>query len=615
MTSAHLLPRLILSWLILASLSAQSVVRGPYLQKGTPDSLVLRWRTDSATDSVVRYGMALGSLTGTIRRSGNRTEHEILITGLSSDKRYFYSIGNSAGPLAGDDASYFFQTAPLPGVDKSTRIWVTGDPGTGWSGARALRDKYKNYTGTRGTDLWLMLGDNAYPDGTDSEYQYALFDTYPELLRQVVLWPAFGNHDDNSADSATQSGPYYNIFSLPAQGEAGGVISGTEAYYSFDYGNIHFVCLDSSDSNRSTDGPMLTWLEQDLAANDKKWLIAYWHHPPYSKGTHDSDREANLIEMRQNALPILEAHGVDLVLTGHSHNYERSFLLGGHYGSSSTLQSWMILDSGDGREDGDGVYRKPGQPAQPHQGTVYVVSGNAGKVPGPNGPLNHPVMLSSNVDLGSVVLDINGNRLEAVALDVEGKVRDYFTLRKDEPIGPQPSTTLGQVFMGPLADGSAWTRILVANQDLVACDMEIAFHQDAVVGEAIPTINGRKTESLTATLPPGGLKKFDLTATDELLQGSVTIFAKPPCQPASLSSQGTAFIEQHEHPPPTGFARELCDAAQPCPDLAARRPLSGDLGGLRNGRQIDSARPGDRRLRRDSRTGGSYRQPVRDPAV
>ena len=56
-------------------------------------------------------------------------------------------------------------------------------------------------------------------------------------------------------------------------------------------------------------------------------MIAYWHQPPYTKGTHDSDTEIMCIEMRQNIMPILEQYGVDLVLNGHSHGYERSYLI------------------------------------------------------------------------------------------------------------------------------------------------------------------------------------------------------------------------------------------------------------------------------------------------
>ncbi len=116
--------------------------------------------------------------------------------------------------------------------------------------------------------------------------------------------------------------------------------------------NLHFICLDSHETDRSPDGPMLTWLVDDLMATGADWVIAFWHHPPYTKGSHDSDVEPPLVEMRENVLPILEDFGVDLVLAGHSHSYERSFLLDSHYGSSATLKpATMILNGGDGRLD------------------------------------------------------------------------------------------------------------------------------------------------------------------------------------------------------------------------------------------------------------------------
>ena len=129
-----------------------------------------------------------------------------------------------------------------------------------------------------------MLGDSAYQSGTDAEFQNAVFNMYPMLLRQSVLWPTLGCHDSISADSTSQSGPYFDIFSVPRNAEAGGVASGTEAYYSFDFGNIHFIVLDSFESSRAPNGAMLTWLTSDLAATTQPWIIAYWHHPPYSKG-------------------------------------------------------------------------------------------------------------------------------------------------------------------------------------------------------------------------------------------------------------------------------------------------------------------------------------------
>src|SRR5712664_359059 len=94
--------------------------------------------------------------------------------------------------------------------------------------------------------------------------------------------------------------PYLHIFTLPQQGEAGGLASGSPRYYSFDFANIHFVCLDSMSSGRSASNAMGQWLQNDLAATAQVWVIVFFHHPPYTKGNHDSDAETELIEIRQN---------------------------------------------------------------------------------------------------------------------------------------------------------------------------------------------------------------------------------------------------------------------------------------------------------------------------
>jgi hypothetical protein len=320
-------------------------------------------------------------------------------------------------------------TSPVIGTPKPTRIWVLGDSGTANANAQAVAKAYANFTGSIHTDLWLMLGDNAYHSGTDSQYQAAVFDMYPEMLRTSVLWPTLGNHDGATADSASQSGPYYDIFTLPKSAEAGGLASGTEAYYSFDYGNIHFICLESHETDRSPGGAMLSWLQLDLADTLQEWIIAFWHHPPYSKGRHDSDTGLQLKQMRENALPILEAAGVDLVLSGHSHSYERSFLLDGHYGTSDTLMESMKIDAGDGRTNSDGAYKAIYNEANPYQGAVYITAGSSGKTT--YGTLDHPVMVHASLQrLGSLVLDVNGNRLDARFVRENGNVDDYFTILK-----------------------------------------------------------------------------------------------------------------------------------------------------------------------------------------
>jgi len=430
----QLLQRFVALVAVLASCQfapAEVLERGPYLQIGTPSSIIVKWRTDVSTVGVVKYGASAASLTMTAQDVSSTTEHEVLVSGLVADTTYFYSIGSAAVTLAGEDSEHYFVTSPPAGTAKQTRLWVIGDAGTANASARAVRDAYVSFLGAEKTDLLLMLGDNAYNSGTDSEYQAAVFDMYPQILRNTVVWPTLGNHD-----AATQPPPYYDIFTLPTAAEAGGVASGDEAYYSFDYANVHFVCLDSQESSRSPGGPMLTWLTNDLNANTQPWVIAFWHHPPYSKGSHNSDTESKLIDMRTNANPIIEAHGVDLVLGGHSHAYERSLLIDGHYGLSGTFVCDPALGGGNacgsGQEENDGLYQKPDVAGSANQGAVYTVAGSSGKTGG--GTFDHPAMFLSISVLGSVVLDINDDRLDATFLDSTGNILDYYTVHKGADI-------------------------------------------------------------------------------------------------------------------------------------------------------------------------------------
>ena len=405
-----------------------SLTRGPYVQQATPTSMVIRWRTNLAVAGRVNMGLTPENLTRSFDETTITTGHSLNLTGLSPDTVYFYSIGSAGTVLAGGDAGHTFTTPPVAGTARNTRVWVLGDAGTNDLNQRNVRDAFYNFTGSRTPDLCLLLGDNAYNSGLDAEYQAAIFNTYPTMMRKTPFWSCVGNHDTAQSTAFVDTFPYFEIFNFPTNGEAGGVASGTEHYYSFDYGNIHFISLDSMTASRAPDGAMATWLAADLASTTATWIIAFFHHPPYTKGSHNSDAEQALMDMRQNILPILENGGVDLVLNGHSHCYERSFLLDGHYGLSGTLEPSMKRNPGDGRPAGDGAYIKPLTGPRDHFGAVYNVAGSAGLISG--GTLNHPAMYFSANELGSVVLDINGPRLDSTFLRDNGTIRDTYTILK-----------------------------------------------------------------------------------------------------------------------------------------------------------------------------------------
>ncbi len=516
------------------------LTRGPYLQNGTATSVVVRWRTDLATDSRVSHGTVAGQLTTNVNNVTVTTEHQVTLTGLAPDTQYFYSVGSTTAALA-SGADFTFFTAPPIGTAHPTRIWVLGDSGTADSLAAGVRNGYSSFGGTRYTDVWLMLGDNAYDTGTDAEYQSAVFDMYPSFLRKSVLWSTIGNHDVAGSANPPLTIPYFQIFNNPTAGEAGGVASGTEKYYSFDYGRIHFICLDAMTSSRLPGSAMLTWLAADLNATNQDWIIAFWHHPPYTKGSHNSDAETELIQMRTNVLPILEAGGVDLVLNGHSHCYERSYFLNGHYGLSSSLAPAMKLDSGSGREGGTGVYEKPAGLAG-NQGTVYVVAGNGGHVTTWTGgstaefnPAPHPAMFYSALHLGSLVIDVTGNRLDLKMIRETGAVDDYFSIVKSVPNTP-PNVSIsspagGATFIAP-ANISVTANATDSNGSVVQVDFR-----------AGSTLIGSDTSApfvITWNNVPAGSYALTALAVDNLgatttsAVVNITVNSPPPLAPTAL---------------------------------------------------------------------------------
>lgn len=419
------------------------LVRGPYLQKATPTSIILRWRTNNKVNSVVKYGLSPTDLSQNSVDLIENTEHTVLLSDLKPYTKYYYSIGFGDSLLQGNDQNYFL-TPPVKDAQGKYSFWVIGDCGNNSINQIKVRDQFYKYRGSSLTNGMLLLGDNAYWSGYDDEYRTGFFSIYEkDALKNIPLYPAPGNHDygmnvDRQADHKIA---YYDIFDTPANGEAGGVPSGTEAFYSFDYGNIHFLSLDSygkeDNATRLYDtlGAQVEWVKRDLEANKSKWIVAYWHHAPYTMGHHNSDTEAELALIRNNFLRILERYGVDLIICGHSHSYERSKLIKGHYGMETTFDPNVHnISHSTGRYDGSVNSCTYLKDSLNTLGTVYVVSGASGCVGGnPHVAYPHNAMEAFNdiTNGGSLILEIEGTRLDAQWLNADGAIRDKFTIIKD----------------------------------------------------------------------------------------------------------------------------------------------------------------------------------------
>jgi acid phosphatase type 7 len=415
-----------------AQASESAITRGPFLQVPSPTSILVRWRSAEPSESCVFYGTNPSSLNLSCGNTSMTTEHQVALSNLQVQTTYFYAVGDQTMSRVGTP-DYHFTTAPITGSDKPVRIWFVSDYGYYEDQEIPVRDSMFNFVaGSRPADVWLTGGDNDQHDGSDANDQIAIFESYSNLLCTTPIWPSLGNHDIITPSTPGPC-PFYDNFTLPTNGESGGVPSGSELYFSFDYGNVHFISLNSiyPELSASTNTAMLQWLCQDLAATRQRWKIAFWHAPPYTKGSHDSDNPDDIsgymMQMRENALPILESYGVDLVLNGHSHVYERSYFLNGHYGYSWELNATNIMDGGDGREgeDGDGAYQKRGK-----RGAVYVVAA-VGSSPYGAGYEQHPAdYIRYEGFAGSCMVDISSNRLDFMFINIETNVLDYFTILK-----------------------------------------------------------------------------------------------------------------------------------------------------------------------------------------
>jgi len=388
----------------------------------------VRWGTKVSGKGEVHYGLQAGQLDKLQAETEADKNHRVVLHGLQADTRYYYRVKQGGKWLM--PQAEWFHTAPKIGSEAPTRIWVIGDPGEYSAHDAVSKNTYQwlqahARPGRPLLDFILTTGDNAYPNGTNAQYESGFFQPFGNYLKNISVWPAFGNHD-------ARRWAFYHIFDRPLKGEFGGLASHDKAYFSFDYARTHIVMLDSEHGDVSPDSPMLAWLKQDLKQTRQDWVIVDFHHPPYTSGTHKSDNpkdsKGRMVRVRHNLAPILDRAGVDIVFSGHSHGYERTPLIDCHYGDSKTFKPDMIRDKGQTDDKGVTHYRKAHTGLSAYDGTMYIVDGSSGE----GHKVEHllPVMVTTSPEPGSVMLDIQGQTLTARYLTAEGKVADMFTITK-----------------------------------------------------------------------------------------------------------------------------------------------------------------------------------------
>lgn len=408
--------------------------RAPYLQMMSSNAVTIHWQSERKLSGVIRYGIKTDQLNKVQHENNVNEEHEVRLTGLKPATKYFYSVGDGE-KTSFKGEHFWFKTSPQINADINTpvRFWVTGDQGYPNIIQSQVRDAMLNWLkrnprtlkNTPPLDFWITTGDNAYRSGSNEQFQAGFFEPYKTILRNTPVWPVYGNHD-------ARRWVFFDLFTFPTKAESGGVASGSEHYYSFDYANIHFVMLDTQENALGVGSEMVSWLKEDLKQTKQQWLITFFHHPPYTKGSHDSDNKwdsgGRLITIRENILPVLEKAGVDLVLSGHSHMYERSELISCHYGDSSTFNKSMIREKAKKNK-----YSKKENKISGNSGTIYTVIGSSSKLD--NGPLNHPAMPNSLHEAGSMIFDVNQKHLKAYFINKRGQVKDQFEIIKGVSTG------------------------------------------------------------------------------------------------------------------------------------------------------------------------------------
>lgn len=282
-------PLLLLCSLRAPALGASGIAKGPYLQNPTTNSITVCWVTDSATAGTV-VCQAGTDKSVEVQEKAPTLYHRVKLEKLKSATYYAYKV-----TCDGTTAEGTFRTASPPG--RSFRFVAYGDNRTQPLIHAAVLKAIAAFK----PDFLLQTGD-LVANGEIMEQWDEYWRVAGPTLASVPMYPALGNHERNGA-------PYFRYFDVPRD-------------YAFDYGDVHFVALDSNKTGADAVAQR-AWLRKDLADHQKaRWRVVFMHHTLYTC-TNIPARRLESEVRRKELEPILKNGRVQLMVTGHDHNYQR----------------------------------------------------------------------------------------------------------------------------------------------------------------------------------------------------------------------------------------------------------------------------------------------------
>jgi hypothetical protein len=274
------------------------------------------WETDLGSDGQVEYGMTT-SLGTTAGNATPATIHEIALTGLLDNARYYYRV-TSGGTTSAINS---FATAPAT-ADTPFRFVAYGDTRSYPADHAAVVNAIIPHQ----PDFVLHVGDYVNSGRIYSEWKPQYFDPAAIMLKNAPLFTVLGNHEY----SGTERMWYFDFFSTPDNGSP----INREHWYAFTYGSARFVALNACEGGGDSFTPgseQYNWLVNELqspAYANARWKFVWFHNPPFTSQERDNPVDADL---RAYIVPLLEQYGADIVFGGDDHQYRHSLKSGIHY--------------------------------------------------------------------------------------------------------------------------------------------------------------------------------------------------------------------------------------------------------------------------------------------